>query len=324
MSEYSKTALSWGGLKDALLYFPYVISLFEPEHFPLVIFLTEHFPPAVTENQLLGAWEQKLLPPDIPDTAINDLEGFRESFRSLMRHIVRKLVDRYSSNQWDILDPTDSAIIGPLFEDALRGEPAGATLRKALLSLYVHYKPCPSLPLICSGGSIESATTSTEDVAFTVSSLRLIDTRPITLEQLLEMRKDAEAMEKLRRFRLFAYENYQGKSKDYIEDDIQSRLVDYERAVKKWGFTTASGAITTLLNSSLIAGGVVGSFLTGYYKAPIEAIVSTMSATGLAIANMVVSLGQQRFARKELVATNPVSYISFVKDKLANKKASAE
>jgi hypothetical protein len=44
-----------------------------------------------------------------------------------------------------------------------------------------------------------------------------------------------------------------------------------------------------------------------------------MTATGLAIANMAVSLGQQRFAQKELMANNPVSYISYAKEKLAGK-----
>jgi hypothetical protein len=41
-----------------------------------------------------------------------------------------------------------------------------------------------------------------------------------------------------------------------------------------------------------------------------------MTATGLAIANMAVSLGQQRFTQKELMANNPVSYISYAKEKL--------
>jgi hypothetical protein len=302
MSEYSKTALSWGGLKDALLYFSYVIALFEYVH---VLAKTP------SEIGLLRPWERDFLPPDFPEAAIKDLESFRASLWTLALHVAQKMMD-----SGELVESTENgAAFGAAFNAACQGEP-GTAATGALISLYVHYKSCPSLPLICSGASTETTKTSSDDVAVTVSSLKLIDTRSATLEQLLEIRQDAETMEKLRRFRLFAYQNYQGKSKDYIEDDIQTRIADYERAAKKWGFTTASGAITTLLNSSLIAGGVAGSFLTAYCNAPLPAIASAMTATGLAIANMAVSFGQQRFAQKELLANNPVSYIAFAKGKL--------
>jgi hypothetical protein len=269
MSEYSKTALTWGGLKDALLYFSYVIALFEPEHL-----LAE----TASEARLLPAWEREFLPPDIPETAIKDLESLRESFWILVRHTAGKMAERYppssgrvesteNSGSERIVIAVDATVLKSVFNDAVRGE-LGADVRTAILSLFVHYKSCLSLPLICSSANTKTAKTSSDDVAVMISSLKLIDTRSVTMEQLLEIRQDAEAMEKLRRFRLFVYQNYQGKSKDYIEDDIQTRIADYDQAVKKWGFTTASGAITTLLNSSLIAGGVAGSFLTAYFNAP--------------------------------------------------------
>src|SRR5258708_4969153 len=303
MSEYSKAALTWGGLKDALSYFSYVIARFEYENVLAKI-------PA--EIGLLHPWERKFLPSDFPETAIKDLEKFRASLWTLTLHMAQKMMD-----SGEIVESTvDGAAFRAAFDAACRGEP-GKAVTGALISLFVHYKSCLSLPLICS--STETAKPRSDDVAVTVSSLKLIDTRSATLEQLLEIRQDAETMEKLRRFRLFAYQNYQGKSKDYIEDDIQTRIADYERAAKKWGFTTVSGAITTLLNSSLIAGGVAGSFLTAYYNAPLPAIASAMTATGLAIANMAVNLGQQRFAHKELLANNPVSYISYAKEKLPGK-----
>jgi hypothetical protein len=301
MSEYSKTAMSWMGFREALLYFSYVIPLFEIEH----LATTE-----IEEVELFRAHERKFLPPDISEAAVNDLKDIAESTKSITHHIIKRAAEQHPSS--DI-----PATIGSAFTETMKGPP-GSALTKAMASFYVRYKPSSTLPLIKS--ALPQATTvGSEDIAMTIASLKLIDTRDLTLKQLIEIRKDPETVEKLRRLRLFAYQNYQGKSKDFIEDDILNRLGDYERAVKKWGFTTASGAITTLLNSSLIAGGIAGSFLTAYYNAPLLAIASAMTGTGLAVANLAIGLGQQKFAREELTANNPVSYISYAKEKLEGK-----
>jgi hypothetical protein len=251
----------------------------------------------------------KFLPPDIPEVAVKDLANLTESIRSLVWNVAKPLSEQSPR--------PDVSIFNAALRKAIQKK-FGAALRPPLLSFLKHYKPSITLPLITSG-TLEGDKPLKEDIALTIASLKLIDTRSVTIEQLIEVREDVEAMEKLRRLRIFAYQNYQGKPKDYIEDDILTRIADYEQAVKKWGFTTASGAITTLINSSLIAGGVAGSFLTAYYNAPLSAIASAMASTGLAIANMAVSVGQQRFARMELMANNPVSYISYAKEKLEEK-----
>lgn len=300
MSGYNKTALSWLGLRDALLYFPYVIPLFEQEH---VAWIDENHSYARFNNLIKG-----FLPPDMPEIAVEDLRRLAESLKELSWRVIRQLAEMSPAPN---LETASSE-----FKEALRKD-LSAAIREPMISFFVHYKAGIGLPLIVSGA--ETNKNEKEDIAITIASLKLIDTRSLALDQLIEFRKDPETMEKLRRLRLFAYQNYQGKSKDYIEDDILTRIADYDQAAKKWGFTTVSGAINILMNSALITGGIAGSFLTAYYKAPIEAIVSTMSATGIAIANTAISLGQQKFAQKEFMANNPISYISYAKDKLVGK-----
>jgi hypothetical protein len=157
------------------------------------------------------------------------------------------------------------------------------------------------------------------DISLTVASLKLIDTDACEWDRLLEFRKDTEAMGKLRRLRIFAYENYRGKSRDFIEDDIHTRILDYERAAKKWGFTTATGAINTLFDSKLIAGGVAGSFLTAYLQEPLLAIAGMIGTAGIAIAKVGIEFGKQKLERAEIMATNPVSYISYARQRLKGK-----
>jgi hypothetical protein len=97
---------------------------------------------------------------------------------------------------------------------------------------------------------IEDKKRKEEDVTLVISSLKLIDVNKCEWDQLFEFRKDPGAMDKLRRLRLFAYENFTGKSRDFIEDKLLVSLRDYEIAVKEWGFTTSSAAINTDQRSS--------------------------------------------------------------------------
>ena len=136
------------------------------------------------------------------------------------------------------------------------------------------------------------------------------------LEQLLEFRRDPEAKLKLRRFRLFAYENYVGKGQAFIEDDLAVRLDDYNAVVKKWGFETAAATFTSLIDSDLIKGGIAGSFLTAYLHEPSLAVASALLATGATIGKIAVEVGKRRFALRELSSGSPVSYVSYAKEKL--------
>lgn len=113
---------------------------------------------------------------------------------------------------------------------------------------------------ICTFPEIVRPSREPTDIALSIASLRLVDTENISYEQLLEFRNDNEAKEKLRRLRLFAYENYQGKSRSFIEDDLMARISDYESTVKKWGFETKSAVMTALMDSKLVGGGIAGSF----------------------------------------------------------------
>jgi hypothetical protein len=78
--------------------------------------------------------------------------------------------------------------------------------------------------------------------------------------------------------------------------------------------------MTSLLDSKLLAGGVAGSFLSAYMGQPLLAIASAAGAAGITIGKIAVELGKKRFELQKLMADSPVSYISYVKEKLAEKK----
>ncbi len=302
MSEYGKTAISLLGLKDALLYFKYVISLTDLAEF-------------VFEDR------RRRKANNIPRVLADDLEDV-DCIASLVE--TELLPPELRTKRFLELRRTSSllntAYIEPSLENSIRKQYAGTdNIESVFRTLFDEFPTLTEVPLITSPEWITDESNGENEVLLKISSVQLIDTQTCKWKQLVEFRKDTEAMSKLRRFRLFAYENYKEKSQEFIEDDMLIRLEDYERAVRKWGFVTTTGAINVFLNSTLIAGGLAGSFLTAYYNAPLVEIATAMGATGVAIANMAVNLGQQQFARKELMANNPVSYISYAREKLEGK-----
>ena len=66
-------------------------------------------------------------------------------------------------------------------------------------------------------------------MSLTPANIPLIDTSKASWEQILERRKDTRALRKLRKLKMFLQDNYQGKDKDYIEDDLAMRLDKYSR-----------------------------------------------------------------------------------------------
>jgi hypothetical protein len=297
MSSYAKTAISYIGLKESLLYFPQIICL--SELLDIAYAPVQGRPGGGLETLdffMVGRLKKlangELLPPELRTSKFIQA---RQEFE----YWLSKYAPAEAKGQ-----PTDEFV--QHMRDAWQ----------ELSRLYADFGRLPVIsdPKVVVGESQERR--EDLDVSLTVASLNLIDVRGCAWDQLIEFRKDDEAMNKLRRFRLFIYEKYSGKTKDFIEDDILTRAEDYQRSVKKWGFTTATGSISTLLNSTLVAGGIAGLFVSAYLQAPIPAIASIAGATGLTIANMAIHLGKQKFERADIIVTNPVSYISYAQEKL--------
>jgi len=119
----------------------------------------------------------------------------------------------------------------------------------------------------------------------TLSNLKIIDASDAPWEQIIEFRKDPTAKAKLRKLRLFAYENYEEKSKNYIEDDINSKIYDYEITAKKFGLDLLQATVNNVINSKLFTGVVGGSLLATFFTEP---PISLLTAS----AGIVIELGQ--------------------------------
>jgi hypothetical protein len=167
--------------------------------------------------------------------------------------------------------------------------------------------------------SFAESSSETEDVLITLPNLKLIDVSNASWEQVLEFRRSTGAKDKLRRLRLFAFENYHGRDRAFVEDDILQRLSEYTETIKEWGFETRHGAITTLLSSKLLAGALTGSVLSSLLGQPLPAIISAAGGTVIEFGKIALDVQKRGFQLRKLLRDNPVTYIHDAKKALRNE-----
>jgi hypothetical protein len=161
-------------------------------------------------------------------------------------------------------------------------------------------------------------TSAAEDVVVTLMDLNLIDAEKASWEQIVEFRRSPEAMAKLRRFRLFAFTNYQGRDRAFVEDDILQRLADYSNTIAEWGFETRRGAFSALLSSKLLAGSITGSVISSLLGQPLPAIISAVGGVAIELGSIALGIEKRASELRKLVRENPVTYIRDAQDAFHN------
>lgn len=156
-----------------------------------------------------------------------------------------------------------------------------------------------------------------------IASLNLIEVEKVSWELILELRKDLEAQERLRRLGLFAYENYDRKPRSFVEDDILNRISEYEQEAKRWGLDLTHSTLNTVLGSKLLAGSFAGSFVSVFTGAPTVAVLGSLGVGSLELGRIAIEIVKRRTALVDLERRNPVSYISYAKKHLAKKPTGA-
>ncbi|QYY34913.1 hypothetical protein [Ruficoccus sp. ZRK36] len=164
----------------------------------------------------------------------------------------------------------------------------------------------------CSGFS--HAALNDDDVTNCISipGVAFIDTEKLTIPEIMEFRRDKAVMDKMRSFRLFAYEQYGGKERAFIEDDIQRRLDEYRECVKSLGFETTIKTLTFLCDSKILAGALVTSavsMLMGNSQLAIEAF---SAGAVLELGKLTLEYSRQKNSLARLTRRNPISYIDDV------------
>ncbi|MGD9614405.1 MAG: hypothetical protein AB7H90_03845 [Alphaproteobacteria bacterium] len=311
---YNPTAFSLGSSKQALLYFDYVIPLYY-----------------TIEVILYNAYETELGPRDLKDIQ-DDIRGL-----PLLDFLPPRLRNDSFLADFHSLTPYVTVYImltNEIVEKSKRIDAARDFCTKfpdmkldsieldafTKLGRLAHKYRLTKLPVDAALEDDLYASDDEEkeggDVTVTLSDLSLIDIEKVTWKHVLEFRKDRQAKSKLRNLRLFMQENYKGKPRSFIEDDLHRRIEEYDTISREWGFETRASALNMIFTSKALAGAFTGSFVSALVGAPITAALTAAGGLSLEIGRSLLELKKRKRALQLSLASNPVSYIAYARSKL--------
>lgn len=172
------------------------------------------------------------------------------------------------------------------------------------------------LPVVSPNRFIGNASPG-EDVLITIQGLHLVDASKASWEQVLAFRKDSDARARLRRLRLFAIENYQNRSRAFIEDDLLSRIDAYSEQVRRWGFVTRHSVLGMLLSSKALGAALGGTLFSALIGAPALAALSAAGGIAIEIGQVALEVSRRRFELRSALRDNPISYVADAQAKLS-------
>jgi len=323
VKQYHNTAIIFGRVKDALLHFEYVIPMnvtgeamgYRPvgnesgqsidkfkeatmrdyreftDFFGTPEAMQRFYPPALAQH------------PSFKDT-VNIFDGL------LFAHMIKAAEgEEFFQKYLESL----AQLIGS--EQAVRAKqlsPSIEALQRVFSKLATDFQLL-DIPIDCAPFFLESADEHSISGSVSVLRIRVIDTDNVPLSQIVEFRRDKQKMEKMRAFRLFAYEQYSGKDRAYVEDDLQKRLSDYEDAVRASGFGTKIKTLSFLFDSKVLLGALATSAVAGLMGNPNLAMEAFGAGTILEVGKLSLEYAKQRHELRKICRENPISYIADAK-----------
>jgi hypothetical protein len=303
--EYATTAIAIGDLRNASLYFDQVLPIMV--HLELIQARDVIGRSDSTMEEIWADIKRSGILPERLLTRDGFVLAWAEVEAAMFDHFRKYHIQKYH--------------LAPHIDDMTQEE--YASIEDVAVSTYFGLLSDYGLddyPLACGGtASMLETDNAAPSPVLTLANLGVIDASNASWEQIAEFRRDAEARRRLRRFRLFAYDTYIGKSAAYIEDDLLTKLADYEETTKQWGFETVQGAMKTVLSSRLSATAAGGAIMSALFGHSPEALVVAATAGVLQLGHVSLELTQRRFALQKLTRDNPVSYIAYSRKKLRAK-----
>lgn len=231
----------------------------------------------------------------LPESIQNNPE-FRELLATANMVALYKLADS--------LEPSSGR---RLFEKAV---PQSKRERDALIRKCVRLVGAKKPYFGTSARLLAPADSQSDDAMLTIKELSLIDTERLSMEKIAAFRQDPNSRAKLRRLRLFAMQNYSGKSKSFVQDDLMSKIDDYEQEIRRWSFETKTAGISMLFSSKILAGAAGGGFVGAILGSPGLSLTSMAMGAAVEFGRIGVELSRKKFEARKSLGENPVSYIS--------------
>ena len=128
-----------------------------------------------------------------------------------------------------------------------------------------------------------------------LNRLRLVDADSLHLDQVLEFRRDDEAVTRYRAIRMWLTQALSATSVAEAEDIIAARIADYNWALDKHGLQSVEGALTSILNAKYLVPASGVATITTLLSGPLWGLV----AAGVHAAGNVVAWAVRRHIARE-------------------------
>jgi hypothetical protein len=131
-----------------------------------------------------------------------------------------------------------------------------------------------------------------------LNNLPLVSAKGVSWDQVIDFRKDPEAVRKYRDLRLWLREGLNAQTVEHATDIIGQKIENYRWAIKKHGFQTTIGAITQLFDwkESRLTLGAAG--VAGMFGGPVWAAI----ASGLTVVAQIGTwLSERKLAKDEIL-----------------------
>jgi len=124
----------------------------------------------------------------------------------------------------------------------------------------------------------------------TLANLEIVKEERLVWDQIIEFRADHDARTKYRRMIHWLDEKMLGKSQSFVQDDLEYRLADYRRVLKKHGMDSAFGSLTAVIDEKVLAAGATMVGALSYLQ--IDPVIAALSSGGILLSNVVAKLAK--------------------------------
>lgn len=161
--------------------------------------------------------------------------------------------------------------------------------------------------------SDDSSAEETPYSVLAISGVPLVNASEASWEQIIELRNDPDARGKLRNLRLFLQGTYQGKPKEFITDDLNRRIDEYNSTRKRLGFEAITGTISSLLDAKSLHAATATGIAAAFAGGPLTGIGS---AVLVELGGMALEFSKKRFAIKQFENSHELAYLIRAKKEL--------
>jgi hypothetical protein len=143
----------------------------------------------------------------------------------------------------------------------------------------------------------------------TISNLEVIDAESLPWEQIINIRKDANALRKLRSLRLFFSDELADKEPAYIRDRMAQIIDEYRTECRRLGAKTRVTLVRGTINSPTMLASAISGLAAATVGHPSLAAFSMSAGAAIEVAGVLINLREARNALNRYKDTHPLAYL---------------